>query len=269
MVGTNVAAARRVVVKVGSSLLTHPGGRLHLGRMEALVRQLADLHAAGRQIVLVTSGAIGAGIGRLGLDRRPADLTEKQALAAVGQGVLMHTYEKLFGEYGLVVAQVLLTREDLEHETRRQNARHTLEQLLRWSVIPIINENDTVANEEIKVGDNDTLSALVAAQVSADLLVILSDVDGLYPEDPHSHPGQTPIQVVHELTPAVWAAAGGPGSNVGTGGMRTKLQAAAICMGRGIPMVLAGGQRPGVLAELAEGRIPGTLFAPAAPTAAS
>lgn len=263
MVAANVAAARRVVIKVGTSLLTHPGGRLHMGRMEALVRQMADLHAEGREVVLVTSGAISAGMGRVGMDRRPVDLAPKQALAAVGQGVLMHSYEKLFAECGLLVAQVLLTREDIEHGGRRQAAHNTLECLLGWRVIPIVNENDTVATEEIKVGDNDTLSARVAALVEADLLVILSDVDGLYPADPHDHPGQQPIQLVRELTPEVWAAAGGPGSLGGTGGMRTKLQAAAICLQHNIPMVLAGGARPGTLAEIGAGRIPGTLFAPA------
>lgn len=253
---------RRVVVKVGTSILTHPGGRLHFGRMEALVRQLADLHGEGREVILVTSGAVGAGMGRMGLTSRPRTLVEKQALAAVGQGLLMQHYEKLFAEYGLVVAQVLLTREDLEDPRRRESARETLAVLLGWRTVPIVNENDTVTAEEIRVGDNDTLSARVAALVGADLLVILSDVDGLYPRDPRTCPGQEPVPVVTELGPDLWRGAGGAGTPVGTGGMRTKLQAAAICMAAGIPMVLTSGHRPGVLAAIGRGEVPGTLFLP-------
>lgn len=255
-----LANARRVVVKVGTSTLTHPNGRLHLGRMENLVRQLCDLAAGGREVVLVTSAAIAAGVGRLGLTERPPGLAEKQALAAIGQGVLMQTYEKLFAEYGVTVAQILLTRQDLEDPLRRENAAATLARLLEWRVVPIVNENDTVANEEIRVGDNDTLSARVAALVQADLLVLLSDVDGLYPADPRTHPDLAPLAVVEELTAAIWQAAGGAGSQNGTGGMRTKLAAAAICLEHGIPMIIASGQRRAVLAEIAAGRVPGTLF---------
>lgn len=266
MVATALAAARRVVVKVGTSTLTHPNGRLHLGRMEALARQLADLMAAGKQVVLVTSGAIGAGIGRLGLERRPDEALDKQALAAVGQGVLMQTYEKLCAEYNVVVAQILLTRDDLEDATRRASARATMLRLLAWQVLPIVNENDTVANEEIKLGDNDTLSARVAVLIDAELLVILSDVDGFYAADPRLHPDKAmqPLQVVRAITPEVMAAAGGAGSSNGSGGMRTKLQAAEICLQAGIPMVLAAGARPGVLSEIASGHVHGTLFSPAA-----
>lgn len=252
--GKQAGATRRIVVKVGTSNLTHPNGQMHLGHMEQLVRQLCDLTGGGHEVVLVTSAAIAAGMGRLGMAQRPPGLAEKQALAAVGQGWLMQSYEKLFAEYGVTVAQILLTREDLEDPGRRANAAETMNLLLRWRVVPIVNENDTVANEEIQVGDNDTLSARVAALVEADLLVILSDVDGLYPADPRHNHGLQPLGAVEELTEEIWLAAGGAGSANGTGGMRTKLAAAEICLAGGIPMVIAGGQRQGVLAEAVAGR---------------
>ncbi len=257
-----LAAARRVVVKVGSSMLTHPNGRMHLGLMENLVRQMSDLAAGGRQVVLVTSAAIAAGMGRMGLMERPPGLTEKQALAAVGQGWLMQTYEKLFAECGVTVAQILLTRQDLEDPNRRENAAATMNLLLDWRVLPIVNENDTVANEEIKVGDNDTLSARVAALLQADLLIILSDVPGLYPVDPRLNPGVQILDLVEELTEELWQGAGGAGSSNGTGGMRTKLAAAAICLEHDIHMVIASGRHPAVLREIAAGAVPGTLFKP-------
>ncbi|MBP2018641.1 glutamate 5-kinase [Symbiobacterium terraclitae] len=250
---------RRVIIKVGTSTLTHPGGHLHLGRMEALVRQIADLHFEGRQVVLVTSGAVGAGLGKLGLAERPHEVAAKQALAAVGQGLLMQRYEGLFGEYGLVVGQVLLTREDLEDEHRRASAAQVMERLLAWGVVPIVNENDTVTSEEIRVGDNDTLSARVAALIGADLLVLLSDVDGLYPADPHIHPGLRPLSVVSP-DDDLDGMAGGAGSANGTGGMVTKVAAARICAAHGIPMVLAKGDRPGILRSIMAGEEAGTLF---------
>lgn len=251
--------AQRIVVKVGTSTLTHPNGHLHLGRMEALVRQLSDLHAEGRSLVLVTSGAVGAGMGRLGLERRPTDLAGKQALAAVGQGLLMQRYEGLFGEYGRVVGQVLLTRQDLEDGPRRESSAATMAQLLEWRVIPIVNENDTVTSEEIRVGDNDTLSARVADLIGADLLILLSDVEGFYPDDPRITPGLRPLDQV-SVRDDLEQAAGGAGSANGTGGMLTKVQAARICGAAGIPMVLAEGARPGVLREILAGEIVGTLF---------
>lgn len=227
--------------------------------MEGLVRQLADLHAEGRDLVLVTSGAVGAGLGRLGLRKRPGGLAAKQALAAVGQGALMQRYEGLFAEYDCVVGQVLLTRQDLEDAARRSNAAATMDQLFEWRVIPIVNENDTVANEEIRVGDNDTLSARVAALVGADLLILLSDVDGFYPADPRTNPDLQPMLTV-SLGQNLEAAAGGAGTAGGTGGMVTKVQAARICGDVGIPTILASGAQPGVLRAVLSGDEVGTLF---------
>jgi len=260
---------RRIVVKVGTSSIAHPGGSIDLERLDRLVRQLSDLQRMGCEVVLVSSGAIAAGRGRLGYQERTVDLTEKQALAAIGQGVLMHMYEKFFAEYGQAVGQMLLTREDLEHPQRRANAGGTLQHLLRWRVIPVINENDTVANEEIRVGDNDTLSARVAVLAGADLLVLLSDVDGLYPGDPHRTPGLQVLPLVEAITPDLLQLAGGPGSDGGVGGMRTKLEAARICLAAGIPMIIAAGSRPGVLREIVGGEVPGTLFRPPAQVSAA
>lgn len=227
--------------------------------MEALVRQIADLHFEGRQVILVTSGAVGAGLGKLGLTERPAEVAAKQALAAVGQGLLMQRYEGLFGEYGLVVGQVLLTREDLEDPGRRESSAQVMERLLEWGVVPIVNENDTVTSEEIRVGDNDTLSARVAALVGADLLILLSDVEGLYPADPQLHPGLSPLSVVSP-DDDLDSMAGGAGSANGTGGMVTKVAAARICAEHGIPMVLARGERQDVLRQIMAGEEIGTLF---------
>lgn len=256
---SSLRQAKRIVVKVGTSMVTHPNGYLHLGRMESLVRQLADLHAEGRQVVLVTSGAVGAGMGRLGMAERPSDLTAKQALAAVGQGLLMQRYEALFGEYGCVVGQVLLTRQDLEASDLRKGAAATMEQMLSWRVIPVINENDAVTGEEIRVGDNDTLSARVAALLKAELLVILTDVDGFYPGDPRTNAELRPLDRV-SLREDLERFAGGAGTANGTGGMVTKVKAARICAGAGIRMVLAPGARPGVLREILAGETVGTLF---------
>ncbi|HEY3315021.1 MAG TPA: glutamate 5-kinase [Bacillota bacterium] len=255
-------ASKRVVIKVGTTTVTHHNGRLHLGRLEGLVRQLADLHAEGCDVILVTSGAVGAGLGRLGLASRPGDISARQALAAIGQGLLMHRYESLFAEAGITTGQVLLTREDLEDPARRASAVATLERLFAWRVVPVVNENDTVTGEEIRVGDNDTLSARVAVMVGADLLILLSDVDGLYPADPHTHPGLAPLSTV-SLASDLKAAIGGAGSSRGTGGMVTKVQAARLCGAEGIPTVLASGARPGVIREIIAGEPVGTLFRPA------
>lgn len=259
---TIVAAARRVVVKVGTSLLTQPNGRLDVERMRLLVGQLAGVITAGREVILVTSGAIGAGVGSLGFAGPPSDLTQRQALAAIGQGILMHTYENLFGEHGIRVAQILLVRDDFEHPRRRANAHATVDQLLKWGALPIVNENDTVANEEIRIGDNDNLSAQVAVLARADLLIILSDVGGFYRHDPRQVAGQGPIPVVRRLTQGLLAAGGGPGSANATGGMATKLEAAQVCLEAGIPLVIADGNRSGILADIVSGTVHGTLFVP-------
>lgn len=254
--------ARRLVVKVGTSILAYPDGRLNLWRLERLVREIAAVSNAGRQVVLVTSGAVGAGMGRLGWTRKPRTLPEKQAAAAVGQGILMHMYEKLFAEYGQVVAQVLLTRADVADRGRYLNARHTLLTLLHYRVIPIVNENDTVAVEEIRVGDNDTLSALVAGLVDADLLLLLTDTAGLYTANPKACADATRIEIVHEITPEIEQLARGGTSSLGTGGMGTKLLAAHMAMNSGIPMVIAHGGEERVIERTLAGELLGTLFLP-------
>src|SRR5690606_11513229 len=205
---------------------------------------------------------IGAGMSRLGMARKPRSIPEKQAVAAVGQGILMQTYESLFADCGYVVGQLLLTRDDLTHRKRHLNCRNTIESLWRMGAIPIVNENDTVAVEEIKFGDNDTLAALVAGLIAADLLIILSDVDGVYDKNPRLHPSATLLQVVEAVTPELMEAAGGPGSLYGSGGMVTKLQAAKMAMAGGTAAVIANGARPGVIRSILEGETAGTLFVP-------
>lgn len=257
-----LSGIKRVVVKVGSSSITHPTGKLNFAQVERLVRQLADLHNQDYQVILVSSGAVGAGMGKLGLKQRPKNIPEKQALAAVGQGLLMHMYEKMFAEYGQTVAQILLTKEDMADRRRFLNARTALLTLLNFGVIPIINENDTVAVEEIKFGDNDTLSAMVASLADADLLVILSDIDGLYTANPHSDSTAQLISLVEEITPEIEQIAGGAGSGLGTGGMVTKLQAAKIAMNSGVAMVIGHGRDEGILGKIVAGEEVGTLFMP-------
>ncbi len=259
-----LADARRIVIKVGTSSLTYATGKLNLARLEKLVREIADIRNQGREILLVTSGAVGAGMGRLGLSKRPRSIPEKQAVAAVGQGILMHMYEKLFAEYGQVVAQVLLTRGDIFERNRYLNTSNALLTLLKLGVVPIINENDTVAVEEIKlkIGDNDTLSALVASLVDADLLILLSDIDGLYTANPLFDPAARLLPVIPEITPEIEQLAGGAGSNMATGGMNTKLEAARIVVNSGIAMVIGNSDREGILHEILAGHCPGTFFAP-------
>ncbi len=259
---TQLQAARRIVVKVGTSTLTHPNGKLNYSRIEGLVRELADAVNAGKQILLVSSGAVGAGMDRLGWKEKPKTIPEKQAAAAVGQGILMHTYEKLFAEYGQVVAQVLLTREDSVNRRRYANSRNTLLTLLNIGVIPIINENDAVAIDELKIGDNDTLSANVAAIVDADVLIILSDVDGVYSANPQTNPQARLLPEISEVTPEVEAMCGGAGTMRGTGGMLTKMAAARMAMNSGIVMVIASGGRDGAVQSILAGKPIGTLFPP-------
>ena len=254
----------RIVIKVGTSTLAHASGRLNIRRVELLCKVLSDLKNAGCQVVLVSSGAIGMGVGKLGLSGRPGDMPGKQAAAAVGQCELMYTYDKLFGEYNHTVAQILLTADDIQDQTRSHYVKDTLERLLDWNALPIINENDAVAIDEIGVhttiGENDTLSAIVAKLVDADMLVLLSDIDGLYTADPRKNPDATLIPTVEAITPEVIALAGGTGSSLGSGGMATKLKAAGIVTEAGIDMIIANGDDPEGLYALLEGKAIGTRF---------
>lgn len=250
----------RVVIKVGSSTLSYPTGRMNIRRVEALVRVLSDLKNAGHEIIFVSSGAIAMGVGKLGLSERPEDIPGKQAAAAVGQCELMYTYDKLFSEYSHTVAQILLTAADIEDEKRHENFKNTILRLLQIGAIPIVNENDTVATEEIVIGDNDTLAAVVAASVRADLLVLMSDIDGLYTADPRRDDRAELVETVRELTPAVLELAGGSGSALGTGGMRTKLHAAKIATDAGVDMLIMNGSKPERLYDALEGKAVGTRF---------
>lgn len=250
----------RIVIKVGTSTLAYSTGLLNIRRVEELCRAMSDLKNAGNEVILISSGAIGMGVGKLGLKKRPTDIPTKQAAAAVGQCELMYTYDKLFGEYNHTVAQILLTKEDVENETRRENFKNTMFRLLELDALPVINENDTVATDEIVIGDNDTLGAIVAANVDADLLVLLSDIDGLYTSDPRKNPDAKLIPVIEELTPEVMALGDGKGSDLGTGGMKTKLHAAEIATGAGIDMIIANGANPAVLYNIADGKALGTRF---------
>lgn len=261
----------RLVIKVGTSTLTYPNGLLNLSHIENLVRQLSDLHNRGFEIILVTSGAIGAGMGKLGLKTRPKTMTGKQAAAAVGQGLLLHMYEKFFSEYGIIIGQVLLTKEDISHKTRFLNAKNTLNALIEQGVIPIVNENDAVSideiNEndgvdadEIKFGDNDTLSALVSNIIDADLLIIMSDIDGLFDSNPNDNADCKIIPFVEKITKKIETAAGGSGSDLGTGGMITKLKAAKLAIAGGTSMVIANGSHQGILSRVINGDEVGTWF---------
>lgn len=250
----------RVVIKVGTSTLAHKGGRLNIRRVEELCKIISDLKNMGNEIVLVSSGAIGMGAGKLGLSRRPEDIPGKQAAAAVGQCELMYTYDKLFSEYRHTVAQILLTGSDIQDEKRRENFHNTMFRLFDFGALPIVNENDTVATEEIVIGDNDTLGAEIAVSISADLLVLLTDIDGLYQEDPRKNPSAKLIHEVVEITPEIEQLAGGRGSTLGTGGMYTKLQAGKKATAAGIEMVIANGARPQNLYDIMEGKSVGTRF---------
>ena len=251
-----VESIRRVVVKVGTSTLTLPDMSLNLSRIEELAEQLAELKRSGKDVVLVTSGAIATGMGRLGWESRPKTIPRQQAAAAVGQSHLMRAYERAFDKYGQAVAQVLLTQADISDRRRYTNAYNTFSALLQCNVIPIVNENDTVAVEEIKVGDNDTLSAFVTNLVKADLLLILSDIDGLYDGS-----GQV-VSVVPAITPEVRALVNGKGSELSTGGMATKLHAAEIVTGAGETMIIANGGKPRIITRVLQGDDQGTLFLP-------
>ncbi|MBP3592035.1 MAG: glutamate 5-kinase [Clostridia bacterium] len=250
----------RIVIKVGTSTLTHSTGNLNIRHVEELCKVMSDLKNAGHEVILVSSGAIGMGVGKLGLSERPKDMPTKQAAAAVGQCELMYVYDKQFSEYGHNIGQILLTGDDIENEERNKNFRNTLHRLLALRVLPIINENDTVSTAEIAVGDNDTLAAIVALEAEADLLILLSDIEGLYTADPHKDPNAKLISEVREMTDEIRALAGGAGSGLGTGGMQTKLRAASMCMERGIDMIITRGDRPALLYDCVEGTAVGTRF---------
>lgn len=260
----NMNEVRRIVVKVGSSTLTYDNGKPNIRRIERLVRTISDLQNRGFEMVLVSSGAVAVGTAKLGLAERPKELSVKQAAAAVGQCELMHIYDKMFLEYGINVAQILLTRENIVDDDQRTNIHNTFTALTKIGVVPIINENDTVATAELKhienFGDNDTLSAVVARMCDADLLVIFSDIDGLYDSNPRTNPQAKLINHVSRIDAKIRRMAGGAGSAHGTGGMATKITAAELCMDAGIPMMVANGDKQGLLYDIVDGKEVGTLF---------
>lgn len=250
----------RIVIKIGTSTLAHPTGHLNIRRVETLCRVMSDIKNAGHELILVSSGAIGMGVGKLGLRERPRDIPSKQAAAAVGQCELMYIYDKLFSEYHHTVAQLLITGDDIANDQRQQNFTNTLSRLLELGALPIINENDTVATDEIVIGDNDTLAAIVAKSVKAELLILLSDIDGLYTADPHTHPDARLLHRITAIDESILELAGASSSSQGTGGMVTKLRAAQICMSCGCDMVIANGNAPGNLYDILDGKEVGTTF---------
>ena len=250
----------KIVVKVGTSTLAHSGGHLNIRRVEKLCKVLSDIKNAGHQVILVSSGAIGMGVGKLNLPGRPTDIPTKQAAAAVGQCELMYTYDKLFSEYNHNVAQILLTADDVKNDERNLHFINTLNRLLELGALPVINENDTVSTDEFGIGDNDNLSAIVAVSAKADLLVLLSDIDGLYTADPHKNKDARLIPQVYDIDDSVMNLAAGKGSELGTGGMVTKLTAAKLCTEAGCDMIIANGDDPDVLYSIMDGESVGTRF---------
>ena len=250
----------RIVIKIGTSTLAYATGQLNIRRVEALCKTMSDIRNAGHELILVSSGAIGMGVGKLGLRQRPQDIPGKQAAAAVGQCELMYIYDKLFSEYHHTVAQLLITADNLTNETRHGNFTNTLNRLLELGVVPVINENDTVATEEIVIGDNDTLAANVARSVGAQMLILLSDIDGLYTADPHTDPNARLLPVVGRVDEDIKKLAGVSSTTQGTGGMVTKLRAAEICLDCGCEMVIANGNNPAALYDIVEGKPVGTRF---------
>lgn len=250
----------RIVVKVGTSTLTHPTGNTNIRRVQALCRVLSDLKNAGNEIILVSSGAIAMGAGKLLLTEKPSDMPTKQAAAAIGQCELMYIYDREFSKYNHKIAQLLITNSDVQNETNHQNFRNTLSRLLELNVLPVINENDTVSTEEISIGDNDTLGAIVATSIDADMLILLSDIDGLYNKDPHKNTDAKLIPVVENLSDEIMKMGEGKGSSFGTGGMHTKLNAAKIATDDGIDMIIANGNDPELLYDIVEGKEIGTRF---------
>lgn len=252
--------ANRIVIKVGTSTITYANGKRNFSQIDRLAREISDLQNQGKEMILVTSGAVAVGVDRMGLPGKPKTIPGKQAAAAVGQGVLMHTYEKFFADYGQIVAQVLITKTEAIDRHRYTNTRNTFMELMRQRVIPIVNENDVVALDELKIGDNDNMSALVAGIVDADLVIILSDVDGLYTANPQTHPDAVIVPEVAEITPEIEASAGGVGSARGTGGMATKIQAAKAATSSGIHLVIASGTEKYAITRVLQGEELGTLF---------
>ncbi|MGD9567962.1 MAG: glutamate 5-kinase [Sedimentibacter sp.] len=252
--------ANRIVIKVGTSTLTHNTGKLNLRKMDKIAMVLSDLKSQGKEIILVTSGAITAGVSKLGLSERPKSVMEKQACASVGQCAIMYIYDKLFAEYNNTVSQMLLTKDITEDEELKINIINTFETLLSYNVIPIVNENDSVAVDEIVYGDNDTLSAVTAKLVKADLLIILTDIDGLYDDNPQTNVNAKLIPLVKEITPDIEKLGGKSGSKVGTGGMATKISAAKIAVNNGIDMVILNGENPELIYDVLEGKQIGTIF---------
>lgn len=250
----------RIVIKIGTSTLTHSTGHLNIRRVSKLCDVMSDLKNAGHEIILVSSGAIGMGVGKLSLKAKPTDIPTKQAAAAVGQCELMYIYDKLFSEHNHTVAQILITGADIENAQRNKNFQNTLYRLLELEALPIINENDTIATDEIVIGDNDTLGAIVATSANADLLILLSDIDGLYTEDPHNNPNAVLLEEIDEITEEIIAMTGGSVTQLGTGGMQTKLHAAEIATKSGIEMVIANGNDPEVLYDIVNGEKVGTRF---------
>lgn len=250
----------RIVIKIGTSTLTHATGHLNIRRVGKLCDVMSDLKNAGHEIILVSSGAIGMGVGKLSLKAKPTDIPTKQAAAAVGQCELMYIYDKLFSEHNHTVAQILITGADIENAQRNKNFQNTLYRLLELEALPIINENDTIATDEIVIGDNDTLGAIVATSANADLLILLSDIDGLYTEDPHNNPNAVLLEEIDEITEEIIAMTGGSVTQLGTGGMQTKLHAAEIATKSGIEMVIANGNDPEVLYDIVNGEKVGTRF---------
>ncbi len=250
----------RVVIKIGTSTLAHKTGLLNILRVEELCKVMSDLKNAGNEVILVSSGAIGMGVGKLSLSEKPKDIPTKQAAAAVGQCELMYTYDRLFSNYNHTVAQILITGDDIDHADRKQNFINTMSRLLELSALPIINENDSISTKEIEIGDNDTLGAIVATAVDADLLIILSDINGLYTGDPKKDANATLLHTVSDITPEIENMVGGAGSSLGTGGMITKIKAAKIVTAKGIDMVIANGDNPHILYDIVAGKDVGTRF---------
>lgn len=250
----------RIVIKIGTSTLAHSTGRINIRRVDELCKVISDLKNAGNEIIMVSSGAIGMGVGKLGLGGKPSDIPTKQAAAAVGQCELMYVYDKIFSEYNHNVAQILITGADIENSERRINFENTMRRLLELNVLPIVNENDSIATDEIVIGDNDTLGAIVATTLNSDLLIILSDIDGLFTDDPHKNKNAVLLHTVDEITPEIEKMIGGVGSELATGGMITKVNAAKIANAKGTDMVIANGSNPNILYDIVDGKDVGTIF---------